>query len=236
MGRLGVDGCCCHLLFSLGEQSRIDHLVFVVHGIGAHHDLNFRCLVDCGKNQLSPKKHTPFSPSLCPSLPPSLPPFLPISPPLPSLSPSPSPLALPSVDDFREVAQLMLHTHRFAAQAPMEGDNGGRVEFLPVHWHMALHGDDLGVDQHLKPLTLKSISRLREFTNSTLLDILFFTSPIYCQVLGRGEGVLGEGGGRVCLVPFAQPISSLFFTASCGSYLSFPPSSPRPSSTRWLGR
>ena len=33
---------------TLGEQSRIDHLVFVVHGIGEHHDLNFRCLVDCG--------------------------------------------------------------------------------------------------------------------------------------------------------------------------------------------
>ena len=32
-----------------GEQSRIDHLVFVVHGIGEHHDLSFRCLVDCGK-------------------------------------------------------------------------------------------------------------------------------------------------------------------------------------------
>ena len=33
-----------------GEQSRIDHLVFVVHGIGEHHDLNFRCLVDCGRH------------------------------------------------------------------------------------------------------------------------------------------------------------------------------------------
>ena len=33
-----------------GEQSRIDHLVFVVHGIGAHHDLSFRSLVDCGES------------------------------------------------------------------------------------------------------------------------------------------------------------------------------------------
>ncbi|CAI8002526.1 SEC23-interacting protein [Geodia barretti] len=56
-----------------GEQSRIDHLVFVVHGIGEHHDLSFRCLVDC-------------------------------------------------VDDFREVSQLMLRTHRFAGQAAQEGD------------------------------------------------------------------------------------------------------------------
>ena len=51
-----------------------------------------------------------------------------------------------TVDDFREVAQLMLKTHRFMSQAPQGGDNGGRVEFLPVHWHAALHGDDTGVD------------------------------------------------------------------------------------------
>ena len=55
-------------------------------------------------------------------------------------------LSLYLVDDFREVAQLMLKTHRFTGQAPREGDNGGRVEFLPVHWHTALHGDDTGVD------------------------------------------------------------------------------------------
>ena len=34
----------------------------------------------------------------------------------------------------------------------------------------------------MKPITLPSISRLRDFTNSTLLDILFYTSPVYCQV------------------------------------------------------
>lgn len=87
-----------------------------------------------------------------------------------------------AVDDFREVSQLMLRTHRFMGQAPQEGDSGGRVEFLPVHWHTALHGDGQGVDEQLQKLSLKSISRLRGFTNSTLLDILFFTSPVYCQV------------------------------------------------------
>ena len=50
------------------------------------------------------------------------------------------------VDDFREVSQLMLQTHRFSKQVPRDGDTGGRVEFLPVHWHAALHGDDTGVD------------------------------------------------------------------------------------------
>lgn len=37
------------MVYPAGEQSRIDHLVFVVHGIGEHHDLSFRCLVDCGR-------------------------------------------------------------------------------------------------------------------------------------------------------------------------------------------
>ena len=45
---------CCFLTFTLsefkliGEQSRIDHLVFVVHGIGPVCDMAFRKLVDCG--------------------------------------------------------------------------------------------------------------------------------------------------------------------------------------------
>jgi len=45
----------------------------------------------------------------------------------------------------------------------------------------ALHGDG-GIDEKLKPITLKSIPKLRHFTNDTLLDILFYTSPVYCQV------------------------------------------------------
>ena len=49
----------------------------------------------------------------------------------------------PLVDDFREVAQLMLKTHRFSKQVA----TGGRVEFLPIHWHTALFGDSSGVDE-----------------------------------------------------------------------------------------
>ena len=46
------------LFYESGEQSRIDHLVFVVHGIGAHHDLSFRSLVDCGESLIfSSSKH-----------------------------------------------------------------------------------------------------------------------------------------------------------------------------------
>ena len=40
----------------------------------------------------------------------------------------------------------------------------------------------VSLNSRLKFITLPSISRLRDFTNSTLLDILFYTSPVYCQV------------------------------------------------------
>ena len=50
-----------------------------------------------------------------------------------------------TVDDFREVSQLMLKTHKFPHQEvqgvgeELRGSRGGRVEFLPVHWHSKLH-------------------------------------------------------------------------------------------------
>ena len=34
----------------------------------------------------------------------------------------------------------------------------------------------------LKAITLNSIGRLRQFTNDTLLDVLFYGSPAYAQV------------------------------------------------------
>ncbi len=40
----------------------------------------------------------------------------------------------------------MLKTHMFSAAAPKQGDDGGRVEYLPVHWHATLHKDERGVD------------------------------------------------------------------------------------------
>ena len=48
------------------------------------------------------------------------------------------------VDDFREVSLLLLRSHDVSGR----GAGGqGRVEFLPVQWHSALHGDDTGVDK-----------------------------------------------------------------------------------------
>ena len=46
-----------------------------------------------------------------------------------------------------------------------------------------LHGEDTGTDSRLQPLTLKSIPKFRSFVNDTLLDVLFYTSPLYCQTI-----------------------------------------------------
>ncbi|XP_053162131.1 SEC23-interacting protein isoform X2 [Hemicordylus capensis] len=114
-----------------GEVSQIDHLVFMVHGIGPVCDLRFRSIVEC-------------------------------------------------VDDFRTVSLKLLQTH---FRKSVEELKVSRVEFLPVHWHSALHGDATGVDRNIKKITLPSIGRLRHFTNETLLDILFYNSPTYCQMI-----------------------------------------------------
>ncbi|XP_063787601.1 phospholipase DDHD2 isoform X2 [Pseudophryne corroboree] len=114
-----------------GEPAQIDHLVFMVHGIGPACDLQFRSIVQC-------------------------------------------------VNDFRFVSLNLLHAHFKKAH---EQDQIGRVEFLPVNWHSALHADATGVDNDIQRITLPSIGRLRQFTNETLLDLFFYNSPTYCQTI-----------------------------------------------------
>uniref|UniRef100_A0A1A7WZL2 DDHD domain containing 2 n=1 Tax=Iconisemion striatum TaxID=60296 RepID=A0A1A7WZL2_9TELE len=114
-----------------GEPEKIDHLVFMVHGIGPACDLRFRSIIQC-------------------------------------------------VNDFRSASLSLLTTHYKRAQ---QDGQVGRVEFLPVNWHSALHGDATGVDEDIQRITLPSISRLRHFTNDTLLDLFFYNSPTYCQTI-----------------------------------------------------
>ncbi|XP_057687402.1 phospholipase DDHD2 isoform X1 [Corythoichthys intestinalis] len=113
------------------EPEKVDHLVFMVHGIGPACDLRFRSIIQC-------------------------------------------------VNDFRSVSLSLLASHYKTAQ--LEG-KVGKVEFLPVNWHSALHGDATGVDEDIHRITLPSISRLRHFTNDTLLDLFFYNSPTYCQTI-----------------------------------------------------
>uniref|UniRef100_A0A131XI77 Putative phosphatidic acid-preferring phospholipase a1 n=1 Tax=Hyalomma excavatum TaxID=257692 RepID=A0A131XI77_9ACAR len=114
-----------------GEPSQIDHLVFVVHGVGSVCDFRFRSVEEC-------------------------------------------------LDDIRHISLGLIKSH---FSMPSQEGNIGRIEFLPVSWHSTLHGDATGIDSALKHITLKSIPKLRHFTNDTLLDILFYTSPVYCQTI-----------------------------------------------------
>ncbi|KAG7400097.1 S23-interacting protein [Phytophthora boehmeriae] len=56
-----------------------------------------------------------------------------------------------------------------------------RVEFLPIEWHSKLHME--GLDQLIHDVTLPAIPKLRELANDTVLDVLFFMSPIFHQVI-----------------------------------------------------
>ena len=49
-----------------------------------------------------------------------------------------------SVDDFRSVSLKLLHSH---FKKNLDEQTISRVEFLPVQWHTALHGDATGVDR-----------------------------------------------------------------------------------------
>ncbi|CAH0404014.1 unnamed protein product [Chilo suppressalis] len=56
-------------------------------------------------------------------------------------------------------------------------------QVLPISWHASLHSGETGVDRRLSAITLDSIPRLRSFTNDTVLDVLFYTSPVFCQTI-----------------------------------------------------
>ena len=107
----------------------IDHLVFVIHGIGSACDMKLRSIISV-------------------------------------------------TDGLRELTADMSERH--FSFAHLSG-KATRVEFLPVNWHKTLHGEDEGTDSRLQPMTLRSIPKLRGFVNDTLLDVLFYTSPVYCQ-------------------------------------------------------
>ena len=107
----------------------VDHLVFVIHGIGSACDMKLRSIISV-------------------------------------------------TDGLRDLTGEMSERH--FSFAHLSG-KATRVEFLPVNWHKTLHGEDEGTDSRLKPMTLRSIPKLRGFVNDTLLDVLFYTSPVYCQ-------------------------------------------------------
>lgn len=83
------------------------------------------------------------------------------------------------VEDFRAIALQLTQSHY---RSSCDRGDVGRIEILPVSWHAELHSEESGIDEKLKAITLDSIPKLRTFTNETLLDILFYSSPVFCQV------------------------------------------------------
>ncbi|XP_011878707.1 PREDICTED: SEC23-interacting protein-like isoform X2 [Vollenhovia emeryi] len=118
-----------------GEPEQVDHLLFLVHGIGSVCDLKFRTVEEV-------------------------------------------------VDEFRGISFQLVQSHYRTA---CEQGVVNRIEVLPISWHTTLHSDT-GIDKQLQAITLESIPKLRHFTNDTLLDILFYTSPIYCQTIMQTVG------------------------------------------------
>ncbi|XP_013162505.1 PREDICTED: uncharacterized protein LOC106113989 [Papilio xuthus] len=84
------------------------------------------------------------------------------------------------VDDFRATSLQLIQSHY---KNSYENGIVGRIEVLPISWHSTLHSGENGVDKRLAQVTLDSIPRLRNFTNDTVLDVLFYTSPVYCQTI-----------------------------------------------------
>lgn len=119
-----------------GEPEKVDHLLFVVHGIGSVCDLKFRTVEEV-------------------------------------------------VDEFRSISLQLVQSHY---RTTSEQGIVNRIEVLPISWHTTLHSEDTGIDKKLQSITLESIPKLRHFTNDTLLDILFYTSPVYCQTIMRTVG------------------------------------------------
>ncbi|XP_014485037.1 PREDICTED: uncharacterized protein LOC106749771 isoform X2 [Dinoponera quadriceps] len=119
-----------------GEPEKVDHLLFLVHGIGSVCDLKFRTVEEV-------------------------------------------------VDEFRSISLQLVQSHfRTASLQGMVN----KIEVLPISWHATLHSGDTGIDKKLQAITLESIPKLRHFTNDTLLDILFYTSPVYCQTIMHTVG------------------------------------------------
>eukprot|EP01135_Chromosphaera_perkinsii_P000061 Nk52_evm12s24 gene=Nk52_evmTU12s24 len=78
------------------------------------------------------------------------------------------------VGDMRNLSVEMQNAH-------FPGTSG-RAEFIPIEWHESLHIDH-GADSAIRKITLEGIPKLREFVNDTILDVLYFQSPYYCQAI-----------------------------------------------------
>jgi len=75
-------------------------------------------------------------------------------------------------DNFQAI--LGKHFPRIA-RAGDDGGGGQRVEFFPVEWRSSLRLDE-GMVKHITP---QRIMGLRNLLNSSAMDIMYYTSPLY---------------------------------------------------------
>jgi hypothetical protein len=173
-------------------NEHVSHLVLVVHGIGdalSTMDLGvvqLRSLVDCCNNMRA--QHAEVVEA---------------SPHLHALkhhhrNSSTNVNAVNGVDSTTASATKKAATA--AAVAEIKATAEGRVEYLPIEWHSRfktkLHAEgkcgrdgtsnSSGVnDEQLSiwDITLKRAATLRAYTNDTVLDVLYFMSPEYHQII-----------------------------------------------------
>ncbi|GAV03438.1 hypothetical protein RvY_13861 [Ramazzottius varieornatus] len=91
------------------------------------------------------------------------------------------------VDAYRLMSRNLLREHfNFA------GKKGKtfRVEFIPINWHGILHSDNVELENRIKRITLPSIPIVRYFANDYVLDILFYSSPMFCTVIANHVGTV----------------------------------------------
>lgn len=138
-----------------GEPEQVDHLLFMIHGIGSACDLKFRSVEEVGKLLVC---WVVFISKSCTIM---------------------LYFLLFAVDEFRSISLQLVQSHY---RNSCDKGDVGRVEVLPISWHSDLHSEESGIDEKLKSITLESIPKLRNFTNDTLLDVLFYTSPVFCEV------------------------------------------------------
>ncbi|XP_077292886.1 uncharacterized protein LOC143915940 [Arctopsyche grandis] len=89
------------------------------------------------------------------------------------------------VDDFRSISAQLVQSHY---KSSCEQGVISRIEVLPISWHWNLHSEESGIDKRIAQITLESVPKFRSFTNDTLLDILLYTSPKFCQTIMETVG------------------------------------------------
>lgn len=186
-----------------GEPEKVDHLVFMVHGIGPACDLRFRSIIQCGEWDLTrlcvcvctPCTHANIYVNVWLLFLLSL-----SSKWLQECFPVPTCLSLQASSAGRQGWKSGVSSCQLAQRSAwgchwcrrVSVGNDGQNKSLVVQYILCLQQlqttvklclSSFHISRDIQRITLPSISRLRHFTNDTLLDLFFYNSPTYCQTI-----------------------------------------------------